>query len=116
MLQLRPRVQGQRFCPVCGAEVAHAMLYKKWGYPILRCQTCGLGSTDTQNRFDPDEFYSAAYFDGQYKDGYGDYRGSEPVLREEFRRLVQHLAELSIKGGRLLEIGSAYGFFLLEAA
>ncbi len=102
--------------PRLRAEAAHALLYKKWGYPILRCQSCGLGSTDTDNRFDPDQFYSAAYFDGQYKDGYGDYLGSESVLRAEFRGLVSHLAEWSITGGKLLEIGSAYGFFLLEAS
>src|SRR6185436_10992421 len=48
------------------------------------------------------------------KDGYADYQGSATVLRREFRRVVERLRRHA-PGGRLLEIGCAYGYFLDEA-
>src|SRR5262249_41701999 len=59
--------------------------------------------------------YGEEYFRGGRRDGYLDYPASEPVLRAEFRRTVNHLLRYVNSGGRLLEIGCAYGFFLLEA-
>jgi SAM-dependent methyltransferase len=49
-----------------------------------------------------------------HRDGYADYRASEPVLRREFARTVEFVRRFR-NGGRLLEIGCAYGFFLEEA-
>lgn len=65
--------------------------------------------------FSPAEFYDDTYFNNQREVGYGDYVGSEAVLRKEFRETVRFLSKLLPSGGRLLELGTAFGFFLLEA-
>jgi SAM-dependent methyltransferase len=59
--------------------------------------------------------YSEDYFDGAQKDGYADYLGSEPILRREFQGALRSLGKAGRTGGKLFEIGSAYGFFLAEA-
>lgn len=101
-------------CIACGSETAHRLVFRKHGCSVLRCGQCGLGHAETGD-FDPEAYYTRDYFDGGHSDGYADYTGSEPVLRREFARLVARLRLLHPNGGRLLEIGCAYGFFLREA-
>jgi SAM-dependent methyltransferase len=64
--------------------------------------------------FNPDSYYTAEYFSGGRSDGYADYRSSEPVLRREFTRSLDFVRRFR-SGGRLLDIGCAYGFFLKQA-
>ena len=64
--------------------------------------------------FQPAAYYTAGYFSGAKADGYADYRGAEPVLRHEFSRTAAFIRRYRA-GGRLLEVGCAYGFFLAEA-
>jgi SAM-dependent methyltransferase len=47
--------------------------------------------------------------------GYSSYLAQEPTLRATFRRLLARMRRLGMTGGRLLEVGCAYGFFLDEA-
>src|SRR5262249_53218199 len=77
------------------------------------CEECGIGRSETRN-FDPGTYYTKDYFSGQHADGYGDYLGSEAVLRREFARTVDLIRRYR-QHGRLLELGCAYGFFLQEA-
>ena len=100
-------------CPVCGTPTLHRSCMHKNGCEVLACSVCGVGRADTTN-FDPAAYYTDAYFEGGQADGYADYAGSEAVLRREFRATVEHLGRF-VPRGRLLEIGCAYGFFLLEA-
>jgi SAM-dependent methyltransferase len=72
-----------------------------------------LGRTETSD-FDPQAFYTSAYFTGGRSDGYADYPAAEQILRQEFARTAKFISTLQ-PGGRLLDIGCAYGFFLLEA-
>ena len=108
-------------CVLCGgAPEQHSVVYRKWGYPILKCRACGLGSTLVSSDFEPFYQYNRDYFHGSsgYADGsggYADYSGSERVLRAEFRRSLSALRRHGCEAGRLLEIGCAYGFFLSEA-
>jgi SAM-dependent methyltransferase len=102
-------------CVVCGAETRQGFAFEKWGYSILRCQGCGLGWTKVGSDFVARELYGRGYFQGDARDGYADYVGSERVLRSEFRYAVNHLMRYARRGGRLLELGCAYGFFLAEA-
>lgn len=104
----------ERFCPSCNSLTVHEGLYEKNRCSVFRCSTCGLGSAVAQ-QFDPEAYYTEDYFNGGHSDGYSDYAGSESVLRSEFARLVDVLKRHCPPGGRLLEIGSAYGFFLKEA-
>jgi SAM-dependent methyltransferase len=98
---------------VCARLTAHARLYSIKSCTILRCTGCGLGRTEAP-AFEPERYYTDDYFTGQHADGYADYRGAEAVLRQEFARTVEFIRARR-DGGRLLEVGCAYGFFLQEA-
>ena len=74
---------------------------------------CGLGRAEARD-FDPAGYYTQDYFSGRHADGYANYLGAERVLRREFARTVQFIRK-HCDGGRLLELGCAYGFFLQEA-
>jgi SAM-dependent methyltransferase len=100
-------------CPACARPTVQRFLYRKNGCDILQCQECGIGRAETSG-FDPASYYTDEYFSGAHADGYADYRGAEPVLRHEFARAVDVLRRYR-DGGKLLELGCAYGFFLLEA-
>lgn len=102
------------FCPACTSLTLHQELYEMNGCFVRRCTVCGLGSAEPRD-FHPEAYYTEDYFNGGHADGYSDYAGSEHVLRAEFARMVDVLKEHCRPGGRLLEIGSAYGFFLKEA-
>jgi SAM-dependent methyltransferase len=99
-------------CPAC-EQSAYERLYERNGCEILRCEKCGLGRAKPEG-FDPDSYYTDGYFSGDRADGYADYRGSESVLRREFAGLVEFVRRFR-PGGRLLDVGCAYGFFLQEA-
>lgn len=99
-------------CPACGAPSSKT-LFTKNGCTVYRCERCGLGRTDAEG-FDPKAYYTDDYFSGGHADGYRDYRGEEPVLRRQFARTVEFIRG-HVPGGRLLELGCAYGFFLQEA-
>jgi SAM-dependent methyltransferase len=114
MMTLAPfqaKLTAIRTCPVCEVDVPHKQVWKKWGYPILQCKACGLGSTDAAG-FDPQSYYTADYFTGGHRDGYGDYTGSRDVLKAEFRSTLAQMRRSGFKNGRVLELGSAYGYFL----
>jgi len=100
-------------CPACGRLTPQRYLYSKHGCDIFKCQECGLGRSET-TQFDPARYYTNDYFSGQHADGYGDYLGSERVLRREFAHVADVIRQYCA-GGRLIELGCAYGFFLKEA-
>ncbi len=100
-------------CPACGSITSHAHLFRKNGCEILRCTQCGLGCAEAGD-FDPAGYYTHDYFSGGHADGYANYLGAERVLRREFARTVRFIRK-HCDGGRLLELGCAYGFFLQEA-
>lgn len=101
-------------CVACDAPPPAAPRFHKWGFPIDVCPRCGVGCTRVPAGFDPTRIYDRGYFTGGHRDGYADYPASERVLRREFRRTLSTL-EKHVRGGRLLEVGCAYGFFLDEA-
>ncbi|MCC6777343.1 MAG: class I SAM-dependent methyltransferase [Hyphomicrobiales bacterium] len=100
-------------CPACGRATPHCHRFHKNGCDVLQCRVCGLGRADART-FDPTSYYTLDYFNGRHADGYADYVGAEPVLRQEFARTVAHIRRFRASG-RLLELGCAYGFFLQEA-
>ncbi|MDX2223547.1 MAG: class I SAM-dependent methyltransferase [Rhodospirillaceae bacterium] len=102
-----------RPCPACAMPTPHRFCWRVNQCAIYACRVCGLGAAEAQD-FDPAGYYTGAYFDGTAADGYADYAGSEAVLRAEFRRTLAALRDI-VPSGRLLEIGAAYGFFLMEA-
>jgi SAM-dependent methyltransferase len=107
-----PELISGEACVACGATAARP-LYEVNGFEILQCP-CGLARTKLPEGFDPSAIYTEAYFQGGHRDGYADYQGSGDELRYEFRRILQSLKR-HVPGGRLIELGCAYGFFLEEA-
>lgn len=102
-----------RLCPACDRTTEQVPRFRRNGCDILQCRDCGLGRTETSG-FDPATYYTGEYFSGGHSDGYADYLGAEPVLRREFARSVDFIRRYR-SGGKLLELGCAYGFFLQEA-
>lgn len=102
-------------CIACGEDSPRRLLFSAKGYPILRCPSCGLGSTRVPPDFDPTSIYTRGYFQGEQEDGYVDYEGSRDELAAEFRNLLFDIASAGVAKGKLLEVGCAYGFFLDEA-
>jgi len=103
----------QRSCIACYRPTEHDLLWEKNGSRVFRCTECGMGSAATRN-FDPAAYYTADFFNGNTVGGYPDYVSSEKVLRSEFRAIADRLRQI-VPSGTLLEVGAAYGFFLLEA-
>jgi SAM-dependent methyltransferase len=108
-----PAKRFPRGCLACGRSTAHCFLWQKSGSPVFRCTECGLGSAG-KGSFDPKNYYTANFFNGKTEGGYPDYLSSENVLRAEFRAVVDRARQM-IPSGTLIEVGAAYGFFLLEA-
>jgi len=104
-------------CQICHAET-FTQLFTKSGFDILKCSSCGIVFTSIPRGFDLLSIYDESYFQGGQADGYGNYLGTEAVLRREFKKSVELLRSLSGNrpGLKLLELGSAYGFFLDEAS
>jgi SAM-dependent methyltransferase len=104
-------------CRICNAHT-FTPLFTKAGFDILKCSNCEIVFTSIPEEFDLLKIYDESYFQGGQSDGYGNYLGTEAVLRREFHKSVQLLREQTgyAPGLRLLEIGSAYGFFLDEAS
>jgi 2-polyprenyl-3-methyl-5-hydroxy-6-metoxy-1,4-benzoquinol methylase len=105
---------GGRPCLACDRETEQLFLWMKNGSEVFRCSVCGLGAA-VLNDFQPEAYYDSEYFSSATKGGYPDYVASEGILRAEFRTVIDRLRRI-VPSGRLLEIGSAYGFFLLEAS
>jgi SAM-dependent methyltransferase len=112
--QVTAQSELSRPCPACGRDTDHAFRFRANGSDIFQCRECGLGSAET-SAFDPATYYTEGYFSGRRADGYSDYLGAEPVLRREFARSVDFIRRYRDRG-KLLELGCAYGFFLMEAA
>ena len=77
---------------------------------IVQCPQCTL--VFYQGDADASALYRQDYFTGQE---YRDYRADRAIHRRNFRRRIRDLRRLR-PGGRLLELGCAYGFFLEAAA
>jgi SAM-dependent methyltransferase len=61
-----------------------------------------------------DGYRDSTYFEGGGL-GYRSYAAQEPTRRRTFRELLAELERRGLTGGRLLEVGCAYGYFLDEA-
>ncbi len=108
-----------RPCNLCGGEEIK-FLWEKDGYEIVQCQHCHL--IWTQTILDDEGFYSKDFFVGkdQLIAGYTDYTQDREILKPELKRRLTRIKESvkggkGEKGGRLLDVGCALGFFLDEA-
>lgn len=103
-------------CPLCGADDPVPSRYRFPPYAVVRCRRCRLWYLRPRRAEAAmlADYSDDAYFEGGGS-GYSSYRAQEATLRRTFRRLLGELARRGMAGGRLLEVGCAYGFFLDEA-
>ena len=121
-------------CPLCGEAAGGEPRYRFPPYGVVRCGGCGFWYLSPRLREERmrDAYAHDSYFEGAGV-GYRSYLAQEKTLRLTFRRFLRELAGRGIcgrcgegekeekggagrgAGGRLLEIGCAYGFFLAEA-
>jgi 2-polyprenyl-3-methyl-5-hydroxy-6-metoxy-1,4-benzoquinol methylase len=103
-------------CPLCGSVDRREGVYGFHPFAVARCRRCGLWylcprlAEPIMHRSYTDD----GYFEGG-EGGYSSYQAQEPTLRPTFRRFLGELDRRGMAGGRLLEVGCAYGFFLDEA-
>ncbi|MBI4579971.1 MAG: class I SAM-dependent methyltransferase [Planctomycetes bacterium] len=90
-------------CLVCGATSLEPHLEF-----LLKCASCGFVTARLDSPTDARALYEGAYFKGEE---YLDYAADEAFFKRNFRRRLTQVLERR-QGGRLLEIGAAYGFFL----
>src|SRR3954468_16551285 len=99
-------------CPVC-EEPGREALFRKDGWPVVRCRRCRLVYVDADVRRDAvEEIYDESYYQGEV---FGDYLGERELRVASARGRVGMLASI-VPGGRLLDVGCAAGFFLHAAS
>jgi len=90
-------------CLVCGGD-----RFQPYLDILLKCPACGFVTARLDEAADARKLYDGDYFTGRE---YLDYRADERLFKRTFRKRLRRLLRYR-PGGRLLEIGSAYGFFL----
>jgi len=90
-------------CLVCGDKRFHPYLDI-----LLKCPTCGFVTAHQGGATAIGQLYEGEYVTGAE---YLDYLADEPLFRRTFHRRLNEILDRK-PGGRLLEIGAAYGFFL----
>ncbi len=103
-------------CPLCGSEERHENVYVFPPFAVARCRRCRLWYLHPRLA-EPAmhaQYEDDSYFEGGAA-GYSSYQAQERTLRPTFRRFLAELERRGMTGGRLLEVGCAYGFFLDEA-
>lgn len=90
-------------CEICGETGAMRPFYPR--YEIVQCPVCEL----VFYAGDAEASYDEAYFKGAE---YTDYVADKAIAQRNFQRRIAELKQRQPGGGKLLEVGSAYGFFL----
>lgn len=104
-------------CTLCHSNQAR-VLASFPPYEVVRCLACGVGFLRPRpTEAEMQEVYARQeYFEAEAGSGYSDYRSQERSLRRTFAGLLRLLRRRGLTGGRLLELGCGYGYFLTEAA
>jgi len=96
-------------CNLCKSSNKIDLFFKN-NIPIVKCPQCGLVYADIDIAVEEKltEIYNHDYFFGKE---YLNYIDDKEALQKNFRKIIPLIKQYS-NGGELLEIGSAYGFFL----
>lgn len=91
-------------CELCGHKGNWIPVYPKKA--IVKCPNCQLVFYD--KKIDAASLYTEDYFKGGE---YADYLADKEIIQRNFGQRIKQLRKYK-EGGRLLEIGSAYGLFM----
>jgi 2-polyprenyl-3-methyl-5-hydroxy-6-metoxy-1,4-benzoquinol methylase len=112
---MKPAPDSHTPCRLCGAP-GPSKSYLVGKFQIGWCPACANGWV--MNPPPPGDLpgiYDEGFFSGDtVKYGYHDYAAEERIVRINASRRLSEIGEF-VAGGRLLDIGSAYGYFLDEA-
>jgi len=98
------------YCPVCGVQEREGLVQVK-GWQVVSCYTCGLGMLDPRpSRSELVSLYDKKYCDERFCDGGSDDETLQKRLSLESSRL--RLVRKFKQGGRVLDIGCGFGYFL----
>lgn len=103
-------------CSLCGWSGAQPLL-TKGEFRYSRCPRCDAASLDPlPAEAAAEDLYDLGYFTGGATGAYDDYGHDEPIHRVNARKRLRVLERASLTApGRLVDVGSAFGFFLDEA-
>lgn len=103
-------------CVLCGGD-AFRDRHEIAGHAVRDCAGCGLTQLHPMPpRALLDELYGDDYFESDDAGrGYGDYASQEPEYLATFADDVRRIRSFA-SGGRLLEVGCGFGYFLEVAA
>jgi SAM-dependent methyltransferase len=103
-------------CPACGATTT-VSLFTSGDYDYRACTGCGSARLDPIPEIDPADLYDTDYFvGGRVPGGYADYGTDESLHRRNATGRLRRIADAGLAPpGRIVEIGSGYGYFLDEA-
>ena len=99
-----------QICPLCDSHKVSFFLRKK-GFDLYKCQNCKLLFLFPL----PESIgvYDESYFSGAEKGfGYVDYDVDKEPMKPTFNKYLDIVSSLGISNGKLLDIGSATGFFM----
>ncbi|MBN1654674.1 MAG: DUF3473 domain-containing protein [Deltaproteobacteria bacterium] len=100
-------------CPLCLGETEDWRFRR--GFSLRHCKQCDNGYIPGfLLPGDTDSVYSIGYFRGETNTGYPDYLADREIIEANFADRIKWISSIRPKG-RLLEVGSAYGFFLKVA-
>ena len=102
-------------CPLCLA--AKSRVIYSGGTTLRRCGRCGAVHNATHRL----PAYESSYFNEEYRDQYGrtyieDFENIYSLSRKRLDVILDLPGLSAVPRGRLLDIGSAYGFFLKAAS
>ena len=98
-------------CNLCNSDNTK-LSFTKNGFNIVQCRKCGLVYVNPRlNKETLKKIYTKGYYTTQDERGYEDYIGGEKELKTMFRKRLKRIEKYK-KGGRLLDIGCATGFFI----
>jgi 2-polyprenyl-3-methyl-5-hydroxy-6-metoxy-1,4-benzoquinol methylase len=110
-------------CNICRAPLApDRPVYRKDGFDIVCCGQCGVLQRATlPTKAELAEIYSAAYFTDDPaqpgRNGYAGYVDDGPFHRRTAQARLSRLeGHVAVRRPRLLDVGCAAGFFVVEAA
>lgn len=101
----------EKNCPVCEKKTAY-FFTRKNSFNFLKCRECGLVfiSSVPDNNL---KIYSSDYFSGA-KEGFGyvDYEVDKKAMSSSLDSYLDKIEKVLPKKGKLLDVGTATGFFL----